>query len=121
MFLQPARPPAPTGKFCPPLEKSLRTPMDTMFSVAFPYTSCLARNELVHGMTKKATSGYIWGQFHQRSTSSFFLKIPKVQKKTDNLTLFFALLGSLRVKAALRTLIKLTLGYHLCNFLRRLS
>ena len=35
-------------------------------------------------------------------------KIPKAQKKLLNLTVFFALLGSVRIKAALRTLVKLT-------------
>jgi len=35
-------------------------------------------------------------------------QIPKAQKKTDNLTVFFALSGSVCVKAAHRMLIKLT-------------
>jgi len=38
------------------------------------------------------------------------MQIPKAQKKTDSLTLFFALLGSARVKAARKTLVKLTPG-----------
>ncbi len=38
-------------------------------------------------------------------------QIPKAQKKIDNLTVFFALLGSALVKAALRTLMKLTPNY----------
>ncbi len=35
------------------------------------------------------------------------MQIPKVQKKTDNLTVFFALLGSAQVKAARTILMKL--------------
>jgi hypothetical protein len=34
-------------------------------------------------------------------------KIPKVQKDTDNLTVFFALLGSVRVKAAHKNIDKI--------------
>jgi len=37
-------------------------------------------------------------------------QIPKVQKKTDNLIAFFALLGSEHVKAARRRLVKSTTG-----------
>jgi len=38
------------------------------------------------------------------------VQIPKAQKKTDNLNAFFALLGSARIKAARRTLMKFTPG-----------
>ncbi len=44
---------------------------------------------------------------------------PKSAKKTDNLTIFFALLGSARVKAAQRTLMKLIPGIQL--FIPRFS
>jgi len=36
------------------------------------------------------------------------MQIPKAEKDTDDLTVFFALLGSMSVKAALKTLVKLT-------------
>ncbi len=49
-----------------------------------------------------------WGQFHKRSTSSFFALRSQRLKKADNLTVFFTLLGSERVRATHRTLIKLT-------------
>ena len=45
-------------------------------------------------------------QFHQRSTSAD----PKSALKLLNLNVFFALLGSACVKAAHRTLVKLTPG-----------
>ena len=48
-----------------------------------------------------------WGQFHQHFMQSFVGQIPKPQK-TDNFTVFFALLGSVQVKAACRMLMKLT-------------
>jgi len=38
------------------------------------------------------------------------MQISKAQKNTDNLTVFFALLGSLRAKAAHITLMKLIQG-----------
>ncbi len=40
--------------------------------------------------------------------AAFAPQIPKVQKKTDNLTVFFTLLGSTCIKAVCRTLMKLT-------------
>jgi len=50
-------------------------------------------------------------QFHQRFSTSFYKRrYPKSAKKTDNLTVFFPLSGSGLVKAARRTLIKLTPG-----------
>jgi len=39
-----------------------------------------------------------------------FAQVPKAQKKTDSLTIFFAFLGSACVKASHKTLIKLTPG-----------
>ncbi len=42
------------------------------------------------------------------STSSFYWRRSQKRKKTVKLSVFFALLGSARAKAALRTLIKLT-------------
>jgi len=36
---------------------------------------------------------------------------PKSVKKTDDLTVFFALLGTAHMKAALKTLVKLTPGF----------
>jgi len=44
-------------------------------------------------------------------------QIPKVQKKTDNLPVFFALSGSVWVKAAFRTSMKLTTGLNFINIL----
>jgi hypothetical protein len=44
-------------------------------------------------------------------------QIPKAQKKLLNLTVFIALLGSVRVKAARRTLVKLTPGINFTNIL----
>jgi len=41
--------------------------------------------------------------------------IPKAQKKTEGLTIFFALLGSLHVKAARNNLVKLTPGLNFTN------
>jgi len=47
------------------------------------------------------------GQFHQR----FFMHTdPKTAKKTDNLTVIWALLGSMLVKVSSRMLMKLTQG-----------
>ena len=51
------------------------------------------------------------GQFHQHFTSSFYeCRSTKAQKDTDNLTVFFALLGSWRIKAAHNWFVKLTPG-----------
>ena len=47
----------------------------------------------------------IWGQFHQRSTSSFYTCRSQKRKKADILV---ARLGTAHVKAARRTLMKLT-------------
>jgi len=44
-------------------------------------------------------------------------QIPKAQKKTDKLPVFFTLLGSGQVIAALRTLMKLTPGVNFINVL----
>ncbi len=44
-------------------------------------------------------------------------KIPKMQKKTDSLTLFFALMGSVHVKAAHKILVKLTPVVNFINIL----
>jgi len=50
----------------------------------------------------------------QRSTSSFARADPKSAKLIDNLTVFFALLGSFHVKAAPKELMKLTLVSKCC-------
>jgi hypothetical protein len=42
---------------------------------------------------------------------------PKRYKDTDDLTVFFMLLGSMSVKAANKMLVKLTLGVNCINFL----
>jgi len=47
-------------------------------------------------------------QFHQHSMSSFCVHISQKHKKADNLTAFFELSGFSSIKAAHRTLIKLT-------------
>jgi len=48
------------------------------------------------------------GQFHQHFTRSFLCeKIPKSQKKTDNLTVFFVPLGSVCIKALHKMLVKM--------------
>jgi len=44
------------------------------------------------------------------SAAAFACKDPESIKKTDNFTVFFALSGSVRIKAAHRTSIKLTPG-----------
>jgi hypothetical protein len=50
-------------------------------------------------------------QFHQRSISSFFsLRSAEAHKVIDDLTVFFALLESVTVKAASKTLVKSTSG-----------
>jgi len=49
----------------------------------------------------------------------FRLKIPKAQKKTVNLSVFFALLGSASVKAARRKLMKLTPAINFINVKRK--
>ncbi len=53
--------------------------------------------------------------------TAFTLVDPKSVKKIDNLTVFFTLLGSARVKAVRRTLVKLTPGDTLLNPLRTLE
>ncbi len=42
----------------------------------------------------------IWGQFNQRSMSSFYVRRFQKRKKTDNLNVFFALLGYECLRAA---------------------
>ena len=54
------------------------------------------------------TNKTFWGQFLQRSTSSLFEHRSQKGKKPNDLTVFFALSESARVKAARRTLMKLT-------------
>ena len=49
-----------------------------------------------------------WSQFHQHSTSSFYACRSQRRKKDSQVKLLFALLGSARVKAARRMLVKLT-------------
>jgi len=44
------------------------------------------------------------------------MQIPKVQKRLDNLTVFFALSGSARAKAAFRMLMKLSQGGNPISF-----
>jgi len=56
-----------------------------------------------------------WGQFHQHSISSFYSSRSQKLKKTDSLTVFFALLASAHVQAACRTLKKLTPDVHGIN------
>jgi len=70
-------------------------------------------NFLAKGNQNKS---YIWNvgeidfrdQFHQRSMSSFYAHRSQKHKKTVNLSVFFAILGSVCVKAACRMLMKLT-------------
>ena len=52
---------------------------------------------------------YTRGQFHQRFTSNFFAHSSQKRKKDHQIKQLFALLGYARVKAACRTLVKLTL------------
>ncbi len=54
-----------------------------------------------------ATPGF---NFINIARAAFTHKDPKSVKKTDDLTAFLALLGSLRVNAARKTLVKLTPG-----------
>jgi len=59
-----------------------------------------------------------WGQFHQCSTSSFYVhRSPKRKKDSQVESLFLALLGSVCVKSAHRMLMKLTLGVNFANIL----
>ncbi len=58
------------------------------------------------------------GQFHQCSMSSFCTHRSWKPKNTDYLTVFFALSGSVCVKAACRMLLKLTPGLNFTNVLR---
>ena len=50
----------------------------------------------------------IRGQFHQCSTSSFYAQRSQKRKETVKLSSFIAFLGSVHIKAARRTLVKLT-------------
>jgi len=50
------------------------------------------------------------GQFHQRSMGSFYAHRSLKHQKTDNMTVFFVLLGCVSVKTAHRVLMKLTPG-----------
>ena len=52
-------------------------------------------------------------QFHQHFTSSFYAHRSQKCKNLLNLTVFFELLGSAHVKAAHKTLVKLTPGLSL--------
>jgi len=58
-----------------------------------------------------------WAQFHQRSTYSFYARRSRKRKKIDDFTVFFTLLSSAHVKAALKTLMKLTPGVNFINML----
>jgi len=59
-----------------------------------------------------------WCQFHQPSTSIFCTHRSQKSKKTDNLTVFFTHLGSARIKAVCREMMKLTSGV---NFIKLVS
>jgi len=52
----------------------------------------------------------MWVNFNNILLKAFTLADPKIAKKTFNLTVFFALLGSGCVKAAHKMLVKLTPG-----------
>jgi len=58
-----------------------------------------------------------WGQFHQRSTSSFCAYRSRQHTKTVKLSIYFTLLGSACTNAACRTLMKLTPGDDFINIL----
>jgi len=52
-----------------------------------------------------------WGQFHQHFTSNFFSQRSLSTKDAEELAVFFfALLGSVRVKAYAKMLVKSTFG-----------
>jgi len=51
-----------------------------------------------------------WSQFHQHSMSSYAHADPESAKNTAKSSVFFALLGSGRVKAVRKMLVKLTPG-----------
>jgi len=57
--------------------------------------------------------GSISSMFYKQLWSS---QILKVQKKPDNLTLFFELMGSVRLTAARRMLLKLNPGVNFTSF-----
>jgi len=50
--------------------------------------------------------------------AAFALTDPNSNKNTDNLTIFFALLGLARLKAACKMLMKLTTGVNFINILQ---
>jgi len=50
--------------------------------------------------------------------AAFMLPVPKSTKETDNLTVFFALLGSVCVKASWKMLVKSTPKLNFINVLR---
>jgi len=55
-----------------------------------------------------------WCQFHQHVYEQLLLQhIPKVQKDSQGISVFFVLLGSSRTKAACKTLMELTLAWSL--------
>jgi len=54
-----------------------------------------------------------WFQFHQHSTSSFYVRRSQKRKKTVKLSAFFALLESALTKAACKMLMKLTTGVNI--------
>jgi len=59
-----------------------------------------------------------WSQFHKHFTSSFYASRSIKRKRTDGLTVFFALLGfAARVKAARKMLMKLTPRVNFINIL----
>jgi len=63
-------------------------------------------------MLMKLTPGL---NFFNVLRTAFMLVDPKSVKKIDNLTVFFTLLGSTSVKAACRTLMKLTPDWKIVN------
>jgi len=77
------------------------------------------KNWLIELFLNTVLKNYIWGQFHQHSTSSFTRADPKSTKRLDELTVFFALLGSVSAKAVHRMLVKLTPGLNFINILCR--
>ncbi len=74
--------------------------MNQLVYVSFPYLS-----HLVVGITMSKLEH--WGRFHQHFMHSFYMhRSRKAQKKTDSLTVFFALLGAACVKTARPMLVK---------------
>jgi len=65
-------------------------------------------SEVMTEVSLQLTRKHSTGQFHQRSTSSFYEPESQKRNKDSHVVIIFALFGSGCKKAALRTMVKLT-------------